>query len=153
MCVRVHACACTHNFASCSSTPLRGAAFPLFLRLRIVQSLAEGVPTAQDRNPAWLPRACGGSSLLRSGNDPHCCDLHLPQQQPLSLVPRPFGTQAPFLPLDMGHCYEPREQLGGGWHCPLCERTTSLPKASPPGNSSLMTLRPLRRHARPGSGQ
>lgn len=35
--------------------------------------------------------------------------------------------------MDMGHCNQPREQLGGGWHCPLCERTMSLPKALLPG--------------------
>ena len=114
--------------------------FPLLLRLREVKSVARVLPTETGLEPGSTPAPkllAGAAFSRRKGNEfssPDTCICY--NRSLLSLSHIPLEHRHPFLPVDMGRSDPPREQLGGGWHCPLCKRTMLLPRPFPLENSS-----------------
>lgn len=106
--------------------------------------LLEVSPQRQDLNPGpWLhPWALApghlwlAAAFFRSGKAINSHRLHPCNYYNISLCSFshvPLEHRRPFLPMGMGHCNQPREQLGGGWHCLLCGEQCCYPRPFPPG--------------------
>lgn len=112
--------------------------FPLLLRLREVKSVARVLPTETGLEPARLqPQSCWREQLSRGGKAMNSPLLTLAFVTTEAFCPSPMilWNTGILFPVDMGHSDPPREQLGGGWHCPLCKRTMLLPRPFPLENS------------------